>query len=491
MGFLALLLGGCAVEDSTKVELSSTTETAHVLEVGSGTQVVFSSKTVVDLPIETLVPTRSPTHIPTKTPSVTETTTSTWTETPTATTSITPSKTPDFKVTGIPKTPTPGPAAECPSDFQKDAPSPDFIGLSYWEWSEDTEDQILNYFNTYGPKPIINEFTTLSSNQRRRLGFINMDLTNDTVPEISFISGKFYIFGCHDGKYSIYYTQRHMDAYFNPYYLVYSIDGNRNGIPELTFVTHIWSQSGHAYAVLEWNGSYFHNLILNEDPKFPESGDIFVEATGRIYFEDMDNDWIKEIVVEKGIGISGDASTFLPWGHEINYYKWDGEHYVLYKIQFVNPKYRYQAVQYGDMYTIEGDYERALEMYQMAIFDESLEWWSMDRKITEQERWLHVFPGTPTPTLPPTDPNEYPILVSYARFRIMLLFLVQGWEEDAKIIYETLLEKFPTGTVGNEIALMAAEFWDEYQKTKDKRLACAKAVSFAEENPEILYYLGG
>ncbi len=42
--------------------------------------------------------------------------------------------------------------------------------------------------------------------------------------------------------------------------------------------------------------------------------------------------------------------------------------------------------------------------------------------------------------MPQPDPNEYPNLAAYARYRIMLLYLLQGWDSDAQVIYETLQE---------------------------------------------------
>ena len=127
---------------------------------------------------------------------------------------------------------------------------------------------------------------------------------------------------------------------------------------------------------------------------------------------------------------------FLPWGHEYHYYKWDGVNYLFDGKGYHNPTYRYQAVQYGDRYSANGEYDQALEMYQQAIFNQSLEWWSPERKENERQSWSLSLQNSPTPTLPPTDPDEYIYLVSYARYRIMLLFVLQGWDKDAELVYK-------------------------------------------------------
>ena len=166
--------------------------------------------------------------------------------------------------------------------------------MSFWDWTEATESQILDYMNTYGPAPPFNQHRKIAS---------YMDLTNDSVPEISFVSGYFYIFGCKDGEYVILYRQEHIDAYFNSYYLIYTVDGNRNGIPELTLATHWWTQGGHAFAILEWDGEKFRNILRNDPESDEEITQVFVQASGNINYEDLDGDWIKEVVVYLGMGM--------------------------------------------------------------------------------------------------------------------------------------------------------------------------------------------
>jgi len=54
------------------------------------------------------------------------------------------------------------------------------------------------------------------------------------------------------------------------------------------------SQGVHFYRVFEWNSGQFFNLLEVESPEYPESGDIFVEATGDVAFADI-NDLINEM----------------------------------------------------------------------------------------------------------------------------------------------------------------------------------------------------
>jgi hypothetical protein len=54
-----------------------------------------------------------------------------------------------------------------------------------------------------------------------------------------------------------------------------------------------------------------------------------------------------------------------------------------------------------------------------------------------------------------------------------------------------LQEKFSVGNKGYPYAEMAKEFWVEYGNSQDTRLACQKAVEYADKHREILIPLGG
>ena len=62
---------------------------------------------------------------------------------------------------------------------------------------------------------------------------------------------------------------------------------------------------------------------------------------------------------------------------------------------------------------------------------------------------------------------------------------------EAQIVYDTLQQKFPSGTIGSQYASLAVVFWEEMNTSGDITAACAKAIEFAEDHPEeILSPLG-
>jgi hypothetical protein len=175
---------------------------------------------------------------------------------------------------------------------------------------------------------------------------------------------------------------------------------------------------------------------------------------------------------------------------------WNGEAFAFYRTEYARPQFRFQAVQDADQATRWAEYDNALDLYQQAIFSDKLDWWTQERRAYEQILWdSRWYAGslTPTPTplpFPTSDPNEYPNLAAYSRYRIMLLHLLRGYLPEAKIVYETLQEKFPADQPGHEFAEMATEFWNEYQTSHDIGQACNQSVEYARSHSEILTYLG-
>jgi hypothetical protein len=215
-------------------------------------------------------------------------------------------------------------------------------------------------------------------------------------------------------------------------------------------------------------------------------------GTSWAYAIDTDGNGTLELVLKQDIPILSEYSMFLPWRKEERTCMWDGGAFVLTHVELSPPEYRFQAVQDGDRASLAGEYDKALELYQQAIFSDKLDWWTFERRVHEigvygQE---FVIKPTPIPSLLP-DPLEYPNLAAYARFRILLLHLLRGYLPEAQTVYATLQEKFPAGQPGHAYAELAAAFWDEYQASQSMGLACGKAIEYATAHPvEILAYLG-
>ena len=170
---------------------------------------------------------------------------------------------------------------------------------------------------------------------------------------------------------------------------------------------------------------------------------------------------------------------------------WNGNEFNLESIQVVAPQYRYQAVQDADYATLDGDYTRAMDLYQQVIFSDYLDWWSKEKALQRSESNSLLIQGLITPTPLPVDTTERSILSAYAYFRIILLNILEGNQAEAENTYNTLVEQYEVGKPGYAFVEMASSFWNEYLSSHDIHQACSKAVEYAEENQaSTIQYLG-
>ena len=447
-----------------------------------------------------------PTQRPTYTPFVTYTPGPTNTPRPTRTPTSTPYPPQPF-VFGPQARSTQSPPERCPVPDTGEVPPPPFY-LGYdpeaFNNSDDfefpTREAALEYLNKYGITPVRTKIETIAARRGwkaewLRKKFFMQDLTNDGVPEImmtlqvSFPYEPFIIIGCRQGKYVLLYEQDNVDGYLSSFVTTSIRDANRNGLPELLMITGYLTQGGHDYDIIEWDGTGFRSLLPKDDRRW---ADFFVNARGYVRFEDRDGDLVDEVVIESGIPIWSTYDMGLPWRNETIIYKWDGFLYRYQRKDMAPPEFRFQAVQDGDYYTLLGEYDKAASLYQQAIFDPDLEWWSPERR--EHLRalfYLGMNPTPePTPTLPAPDPSEYGNLAAYARFRLMLLHLLRGWEPEAQIAYNELQKRFPGGQPGADFAAMGAAFWTRFQGSRDLAVACSAAREYITAHPEGLYFVG-
>jgi hypothetical protein len=385
---------------------------------------------------------------------------------------------------------TPMPPAKCPITNSISNPDMDFLDLSYEkpENRMNVEENIINFINKYGPEPILKELRY--SWKKEGEHFAYKDVTNDGIPDLEIGAISFYIFSCKDGKYeSIFEIEP--DAYLMPPKIFSIKDNNRNGIPELTMLLGFMSQGGHTYAVYEWDQSTFHNLVQPIYPDYPESGGIWVEATGEIHYEDVNNDFINELILNSGIPVWETYYSGFPWRNKRTIYQWNGQDYAPIHDEFSSPEFRFQAIQDGDLATNQLEYDKALSLYQDVIFSNKLKDYSLDIRKNLQENWAsQIGDIKPTPTPYPSDPTEYPKLAAYAYYRVMLLHTLRGYESDAGTVYNTLQQKFGADPNGRPYAEMATAFWDAYQSTHKMYDGCTAAIQYATEHRQILIPLG-
>lgn len=363
---------------------------------------------------------------------------------------------------------------------------PDFSALNNEPIQEMLEPS-LDYLNQGGSPDKLSPFF-----EYNRLAFYIGDLTNDGVPEIGLGSTVRYdVVGCIGDEYkALLHFEFPQPA--NPKVFLVK-DLNLNGNPDVVFFT----QAGCGFhacfqtSVLEWWPTGFQ--FLSKDSSRYESPYLSMVGPYTLAVEDIDTNGTFELRLTGGIPVSVDYGDGLPWRVQTDTYMWDGEAYSFYRTQYTPPEYRFQAVQDGDEAMRWQEYDKALAFYQQEIFDDKLKAWSLAQRDYEWALWdARHGSETPVPALTPIpDPAEYPNLAAYARYRIMLLHLQLGHESDAKIVYDTLQQKFSQDQVGHAYAEMAEAFWIKYQETHHLTQSCTAAIEYATSHEDgILGYIG-
>src|SRR5688572_20085374 len=427
------------------------------------------------------IPTAIQTSLPTQTP------TASITSLPTI-----PTFTPTFDISTI-VTVTPAPKAECPKSIPY--PEGDFNLIEFKENGnyKNGQEAVLSFLNKYGAEVLVNFERSAGTTAEEEIAF--RDFTNDGVPElalrltVNIASTSFEIYGCRDSEYEVLLSIPSNGLGYAP--ILFSIEDNNNsGIPELTILTSFLSQGGHSFDVYEWDGEKFAAILSPFYQNDPDSKYLWVEATGEIHYVNIDSDILNELILDSGVPVWETYWSGLPWRNKRTYYKWNGQIYSPYKIELAQPEFRFQAIQDGDLAFSQQEYDKALSLYQEAIFSDKLKGYSPEIRDNLRAQWDAHFGTTPTPTPYPIALDEYPKLAAYAYYRIMLLHIIQENESDALTAYNTLQEKFGSDSYGRSYVEMATEFWGAYQSTHKMYDGCAAAIQYAAEHPEILVPLG-
>ncbi len=398
--------------------------------------------------------------------------------------------TPTFDVSRF-VTATYSPKAECPKE------NPDLVAsfsipdqyscetVGGWCNADETAEEILSFLNQGGA---ISAVTARLEKINKVSGvtggnFSLADLTNDSVPELilqdySVMTGIF-IFTCNSGKYKLFPAKK--GRWMN----IRSIeDLNRNGIPELIVSGGGCSGSGCVdFGIFEWNGNTHRDL---------SESNIWIDGPKSAEIKDYNSDGLKDVILTGDHPGSCCMDLMTPWRYKTIVFSWNGDTYSESYVTFDKAQYRFQAIQDADREVVYGNYDIALAYYQEAIFNNTLGWWTKERRDYEVKLFYDSFAQlTPTPSpYPKEDPSEYPRLAAYAYYRIMLLHIVRGFDSDAVAIYNTLQQDFPSGNPGHSFAEMAAAFWNDYQASHNITTACDAAIEYAAENVEILVPLG-
>jgi hypothetical protein len=322
-----------------------------------------------------------------------------------------------------------------------------------------------------------------------------VDLTHDGISELVVAATHLNIFSCWDGQYRTLLEVDPRDTLL-PHTIVATADMNRDSLPEVVLTTTGCGLGECLTAsIYEWDGREFQNRISGSASGFEAGslvGGMFQGPPEAAVF-DADEDGLLDLVLRGGIPANRtDRIYYGPWREEAHLYKWNGENFVFDHIEFSPPEYRFQVVQDGDEAILRRADDKALALYQEAIFSQALKGWSPERsqQLAEQNAAALAPGGTPTPMLLPADPKEYDQLAAYSRYRMMLLYLLQGQPTKAQATYAVLQQDFPPENAGYPYTELAMQFWEAYQVSYDMKQACGKAIEYASTNSEILLPLG-
>ena len=355
--------------------------------------------------------------------------------------------------------------------------------------SERTESSILEYLNLGGePEQLKSFFNTTIQ-----------DFNNDSVPEILTIDStswipSIHLFSCDNGQYKD--TKALYDDGSANFISILAVkDNNKNGFAEIYIksIGCLFNRCG-TLSVVEWDGEKFAPKIKVVDSagtyNYIDMGDPV-----DVYLRDLDNDGIMELawVGEIPPDWHGDYWAYYPLRLATHTYKWDGEYYVDLPVEYAGPKYRFQAMQDGDLYAEAGLYEKALKSYQLTIRNDGLDWWTEDRWNSMVGQHGIGPCAEKLSSCPPAtrNPDERPTLSAYATFKMAVIYLLMDNPAEAENIYLKLLKDYPEGSPAYPVTEMAITFWDEYQISGNMPSACSKATAFISNEIDTLILLTG
>lgn len=393
------------------------------------------------------------------------------------------------------RTRTPAPPAACP--VEKPALKLE-LKIDPQMITQNIKQPVLDFLNKGGTRPAALEgLAHIGLDPKKQL--LEQDFTGDGIPELLIVPNSSFIYSCQGGTYRVVFVGEMGYAGIPiPGEIRYVQDLNLDGVPEI--VMRIPNLSTNYYEILEWNGDQFINLIAQPDfiSRYigggVKLGQIYMSGSGQACWRgcvrDQDGNGTLEFIVDGGVheGEVGSLAGEGPWRVETLSYAWNGAGFVLDTTEIAAPQFRFQAIQDADEAALRGQFDKALALYQQAIFDEKLDWYSEERYF-----WQNITLGETTPTipLPSPDPNEYPNLAAYAYYRIVLLDVQRGELQEAQATYGTLQQTYGGQALGRAYAALATAFFDDYLIAQDMGHACSKAIEYATlHSEEILIYPG-
>ena len=179
---------------------------------------------------------------------------------------------------------------------------------------------------------------------------------------------------------------------------------------------------------------------------------------------DIDNDQVDELVIS--LDSTGTAATG-PLRQGTNIYDWNGQLYVLSRIQLQAPTYRIQVIHEGDRLFSQQRMTGAIAAYELALEDNDLRFWFNDGPINT---------------------------ISYAQYRLILAYAFLG---DSGGIITTLDEMNSTFTLAEGETIedlpvyvqMANAFVEALSQVGDLHESCLAVQAIIEERDEALGFI--
>lgn len=313
------------------------------------------------------------------------------------------------------------------------------------------------------------------------------DFTGDGVPEVFMVlldpdksdyhpqPGDLYIFGCQEGAYRLLYQVGYKPERSAPVVPSAGADDiNGDYVNDLVYTVKTCGDQGcmGQVSIIEWNITLgnFNSLLAND----------ISHVEPEVVVSDVDDDNLREVSVTNGI-ISDPGAG--PQRKVTSIYRWDGSLYTLSRVVKTQAQYRIHAIYDGDEALTGGNYDAAINFYKQAYTDENLKSWQY--------------------------PNEAQYLSAFARYRLMLAYVLKNNVSKAQTTHDELYAQYvpppptpvpegqptivPTPYAGQlpgmEFVSIADQFWLNFTVNRDVPHACSLVLDYARRNPKILSVL--
>lgn len=294
------------------------------------------------------------------------------------------------------------------------------------------------------------------------------------------------VLDCHGGVYYPVFET----SYPENYQLEQVTDLTGDGRAEILVSLPVISREQPALVYNLWNLRGDKITVLNQSDSIIPKGQFISRDAGewslamfnpQVEIQDENNDGIQELRIRSGLS-SGQATCKTVFEREFtDRWVWDGSAYQISERTYTKPAYRFQAAMDADIAFAFHRYDQALEGYQDVAFSKDLHPrnWLPDSLAHCASLEIEDLPGDFDPAV------EFAQLEGYARWRILLIHIIQKHPDAAETIYNSLQSQFPAGKAGHSYTAIASAFWAAYQSKPEIAAACAQAIEAAKK--ESLY----